>query len=59
LALNRALPESQSGDRSQDVVRLIQAPIEPIATLMLSLLIASANQHSQERAQGSTTQAAT
>jgi len=58
LALNRALPESHRSDQSKDVVRLVQAFIASIATLVLSLLIASANDHYQEQAEGATTLAA-
>lgn len=45
LAIHRALPEHHRGSESKDVVRLVQALIASIATLVLSLLIASASSH--------------
>jgi hypothetical protein len=52
LLLHRVLPEHHRGSDSKDVVRLVQALIASIATLVLSLLIASASTHFRDQADG-------
>ncbi len=58
LVLHRALLEDHRSGESKDVVRLIQAFIASIATLVLGLLIASANSHYREQADGASALAA-
>ncbi|MBR0650935.1 DUF4239 domain-containing protein [Roseomonas terrae] len=50
LGLHGRLPEHHRGNESKDVVRLVQALIASIATLVLSLLIASASSHFRDQA---------
>jgi hypothetical protein len=45
LALHHALPEDHRSGESKDSVRLVQALIASMATLVLGLLIASASTH--------------
>lgn len=52
LALHRALPEDHRGGESKDTVRLVQALIASMATLVLGLLIASASTHYRSQAEG-------
>ncbi|MBW6398805.1 hypothetical protein KPL78_13155 [Roseomonas sp. HJA6] len=58
LLLHRALLEDHRSGESKDVVRLVQAFIASIATLVLGLLIASANTHYREQADGASALAA-
>ncbi len=52
LALHRALPEDHRSGESKDTVRLVQALIASMATLVLGLLIASASTHYRNQAEG-------
>lgn len=52
LALHRTLPEDHRSSDSKDTVRLVQALIASMATLVLGLLIASASSHFQTQAEG-------
>lgn len=58
LLLHRVLLDDHRSDESKDVVRLVQAFIASIATLVLGLLIASANTHYREQADGASALAA-
>jgi hypothetical protein len=52
LALHHKLAETHRSSESKDTVRLVQALIASIATLVLSLLIASASTHYRTQADG-------
>ncbi len=52
LLLHRVLPDHHRGTETKDVVRLVQALIASIATLVLSLLIASASSHFRDQTDG-------
>lgn len=52
LALHRALLDHHRSDQSKDVVRLVQALIASMATLVLGLLIASASSHYRSQEAG-------
>lgn len=58
LLLHRVLLDDHRSGESKDVVRLVQAFIASIATLVLGLLIASANSHYREQAEGASALAA-
>lgn len=58
LALHRMLPEPHRGTETKDTVRLVQALIASMATLVLGLLIASASAHFRSQAEGVTDLAA-
>lgn len=58
LLLHRVLLDDHRSSESKDVVRLVQAFIASIATLVLGLLIASANSHYREQAEGASALAA-
>jgi len=58
LVLHRTLLDDHRSGESKDVVRLVQAFIASIATLVLGLLIASANSHYREQAEGASALAA-
>ncbi|MEO3470616.1 hypothetical protein AAFN86_02030 [Roseomonas sp. CAU 1739] len=58
LALHGALPEPHRGTETKDTVRLVQALIASMATLVLGLLIASASAHFRSQAEGVTELAA-
>lgn len=58
LLLHRVLPAHHRDSESKDVVRLVQALIASIATLVLSLLIASASSHFRQQSEGISTLAA-
>lgn len=52
LALHRLLPEPHRGTDTKDTVRLVQALIASMATLVLGLLIASASAHFRAQGEG-------
>lgn len=52
LWLHRFLPEEHRSGESKDTVRLVQALIASMATLVLGLLIASASTHYRSQAEG-------
>ena len=54
LWLHRRLLDHHRSDESKDVVRLVQALIASMATLVLGLLIASASSHYRTQADGVT-----
>jgi hypothetical protein len=58
LGLHRALLDHHRSSESKDVVRLVQALIASMATLVLGLLIASASAHYRAQADGVTSLAA-